>query len=162
MANRDEIRGFEPYGECLRVRPYVAGGTVYPGDLVKQDNAGKIVASTAAAAAIGVAMNYAVVDTELLVCDHPDQEFVAQVASTEIDVQTDFIQNLSITAGSPNTTYRRSGMELDGSTLNTTATLEIKILRLLPRVGNALGDNTDVICKINNHQLGSHTGTAGV
>ncbi len=162
MANRDEVKGFEPYGPCLRVRPYVAGGTIYQGDLVKQDAAGKVVAGTAAAASIGVAMSYSIVNGTVLVADHPDQELVGQASATEIAAQTDLGLNYSLVAGTPNTTYRRSGMEVDSTTGAVTATLELKVLRLLPRSDNALGANAKVICKINNHQLGSSTGTAGV
>jgi hypothetical protein len=162
MANRDIVDGAKPYGPCLRARPYQAGGTVYPGDLLKFSSGGQVVAGTAGAACMGVALTYATSGVDVIVADHPDQEFVMQVAADEVDAQTDINQNASLIAGSPNTTYRRSGMELDGSTLATTATLELKIIRLLPAVDNALGANAKLIVKINNHQLGSHTGTAGV
>jgi hypothetical protein len=153
MANRDIVDGAKPYGPCLRARPYQAGGTVYPGDLLKFSSGGQVVAGTAGAACMGVALTYATSGVDVI---------VMQVAADEVDAQTDINQNASLIAGSPNTTYRRSGMELDGSTLATTATLELKIIRLLPAVDNALGANAKLIVKINNHQLGSHTGTAGV
>jgi hypothetical protein len=162
MANRDEVKGFQPYGRVLSADYYLAGGTIYEGDLVKFDSAGKVVAGTAGAAACGVALQYGVSGDRILVADSPNQKFIGQVAASEVDAQTDINQNASITAGSPNTTYRRSGMEIDGSTLNTTATLEIKLLEIVPRVDNAFGEHVKCVCKINNHQLGSHTGTAGV
>jgi hypothetical protein len=163
MANRDEVTGFRPYGPALRLRPYVASGVIYPGDGVKQEAGGRVAAATAGAAMCGVAAEYASgAGVTILVYDHPDQEFVGQVAADEVNEQTDLGLNCSIIAGTPNTTYRRSGMEIDGSTLATTATLECKILRLEPSVDNALGANAKVIFQINNHQRGSHTGTAGV
>jgi hypothetical protein len=55
-----------------------------------------------------------------------------------------------------------SGVELDSSTAATTATLQVKIIRLDQRPDNEIGTNADWIVKINNHQHGSHTGTAGV
>ena len=71
--------------------------------------------------------------------------------------------NASIVVGSGNTTTGASGVELDTSTKATTATLELKIMELARRVDNELGSaNQKVIVKINNHQFGSHTGTAGV
>lgn len=162
MANKNMPNGFQPKGEPLRCNSYVAGGTVYPGDVVKQDSAGKVVAGTAGAAACGVARSYATVDQALDVYDHPNQEFVAQAAASEIDAQTDINQNASIVATAGDATYKQSRMQIDGSTLASTATLELKILALEPSVGNAFGANARVICKINNHQLSSGTGTAGV
>lgn len=162
MANKDMPNGFQPKGEPRRCNSYIAGGTIYPGDCVKQDAAGKMVAGTAGAALSGVARSYAVADQAVDVYDHPDQEYVAQVAAAEVDAQTDIFQNASILATGGDATYKQSRMEIDGSTLAGTATLEMKILALEPSVGNAFGANARVICKINNHQLSAGTGTAGV
>jgi hypothetical protein len=162
MANRDIVDGAKPYGPCLRIRPYKAEAAVYPGDLLKQNAAGTVEQAAASNACIGVALTYAAAAGTVLVADHPDQEFVMQVDTNDVDAQTDMGLNYNITVASANTTYRRSGMEIDGTTGATTATLPIKVLRALPAVDNALGANVKVICKINNHQLGSHTGTAGV
>jgi hypothetical protein len=163
MANRDEPQGLRPFGVVKRCNPYVAGGAIYPGDLVKKDAAGKVVAGTAGAAAIGVAATKAAADgDEVMVYDDPQQMFAIQVAADEVDAQTDIGLNASIVAGSANTTYNVSGHELDGSTINTTATLELKILRIVPAQGNALGANVDCVVLINNHQLGQGTGSAGV
>lgn len=69
--------------------------------------------------------------------------------------------NVIVAAGS--TTTGSSGMELDTSSKNTTATLQLKIVEFVQRVDNEVGSaNAKVLVKINNHQLGSHTGTAGV
>lgn len=71
--------------------------------------------------------------------------------------------NASIVVGSGSTTTGASGVQLDTSTKATTATLELKIMELARRVDNELGSaHQKVIVKINNHQFGSHTGTAGV
>lgn len=162
MANKDMPNGFQPKGVPLRCNSYVAGGTVYPGDVVKLDAAGKVVAGTAGAASCGVARSYAIADQAVDVFDHPDQEYSAQVAAAEVDAQTDIFQNASILATAGNSTYKQSRMEVDGSTLGATATLELKLLSLEPRIDNAFGANARVICKINNHQLAGGTGTAGV
>lgn len=162
MANADIPNGLVPYGPCLRVRPYRAGGTVYKGDPLKFDANGEVVVCAATNPSLGVALNYAVNDGEVLVADHPDQEFVIQASAADIDNQDDINQNFDMVFGSANTTYRRSGVELDSTTGGTTAALVLKLLRILPAVDNALGANVKCIVKINNHQLGSHTGTAGV
>ena len=162
MANKDIVDGAKPYGPVLRIRPYKAESAVYPGDLVKQNANGTVEQCAATNASIGVAMTYAAAAADVLVADHPDQEFVMQADDATINEQADLGLNYDITVAAANTTYRRSGMEVDASTQNTTATLPIKVLRLLPAVDNEFGANCKVICKINNHQLGSHTGTAGV
>jgi hypothetical protein len=162
MANKDIVNGAMPYGPLLRIRPYQAEGTVYPGDLLKFHADGTVEQAAAAGAAMGVALTYAVADGTVLVADHPDQEFVMQADDDTINAQADIGLNYDIIVAAANTTYRRSGMEIDASTQATTATLPIKVLRILPAVDNALGANVKCICKINNHQLGSHTGTAGV
>lgn len=68
--------------------------------------------------------------------------------------------NFVIIAGA--TTVSDSGTLLDNSTEATTATLNLKIMGLAQREDNAFGARAKWIVKINNHQYGSHTGTAGV
>jgi hypothetical protein len=71
--------------------------------------------------------------------------------------------NAEIVVGSGDTVTGLSGMQLDTSTKQTTATLVLKTLGFVPRLDNEPGSaNAKVLVKINNHQLGSHTGTAGV
>lgn len=163
MANRDIVDGAKPYGPCLRSRPYIVAAVVYPGDLLKFTDAGKVTKCSATDASMGVALTYAAADgATVLVADHPDQEFVMQVDDATVDALTDMNLNYDLAIGSANATYKRSGIEIDGDTGSTDADPPIKILRALPAVDNALGANVKVICKINNHQLGNHTGTAGV
>lgn len=169
MSNQDRPCGFKPHGKCLRINPYVAGGAIYPGDLLKLADSGKVVAaetggSEFTGAAIGVAMGYAAADgDEILVADHPDQEFFAQASTGDIAAQTDFVLNYSVVGTNPDTTFKSSRMEIKGDSGATGATLPIKAMRLYKDVQeDGFGDNTKVVCKINNHQLGSHTGTAGV
>lgn len=162
MANKDQVVGFVPEGRLKSANTYQAGGTVYCGDMLKFKDDGTVVQAAAGNASCGVALNYAVSGGAVLVADDPSQLFRGQVASTEVDAQTDINQNLDIIVASANTTYRTSGMELDGSTMGTTAALVCKLIKIVPAVDNALGAQVDVVFKINNHQLGSHTGTAGV
>lgn len=162
MANTDVPSGASPKGDCLRINKYVAGGTVYPGDFVKQEDTGKIIVAAATNALFGVAMNYAVTDGELLVSDHPEQLYIVQADEADVDAQTDIGLNYNIVATSGNSTYRASRMELDSNTGADTATLPLKLLGIDAAPNNALGAQVKCIVKINNHQLGSHTGTAGV
>ena len=56
-----------------------------------------------------------------------------------------------------------SGVEIDSSSKNTTAALQVKLLDFYDTPSNdATANNSVLVVKINNHQLGSHTGTTGV
>lgn len=68
--------------------------------------------------------------------------------------------NFVVIAGAK--TYADSGTLLDNSTEATTATLNLKLMGLAQREDNAFGARAKWIVKINNHQYGSSTGTAGV
>lgn len=57
--------------------------------------------------------------------------------------------NAAIIVGSPNTTMKRSGVELDTSTKNTTATLALRIRGLAQRPDNELSANSKVLVSIN-------------
>lgn len=162
MPNRDEVKGCEPYGPVLRCRPYPAGGTIYPGDPLKFDANGEVVIATAGDACMGVAATYATSADDVLVYDHPDQEFVGQSDSADIDALTDMNLNYNFVFGTASTLYRRSGVEIDGDTGATNSNKQAKVLRLLPRESNALGANAVLVFKINNHQLSGGTGTLGV
>lgn len=169
MANLDQPVGFRPAGSPLRLRPYLvaAGQTVRQGDCVKRsagvaggngDN--EIAVATAGAAMIGVAAHYALAGEKVMVWDHPDQEFVGQADDATIDQNADIGLNASIlaTAGA----RKLSAHEIDASSVATTATLELKVLRVLPAIDNALGAQVKCVVKINNHQLAASTGSAGV
>lgn len=163
MPNQDRPRGFRPYGKLLRANPYNADATIYPGDGVKLKSDGQVeVVAAGAAGWVGVALSYATAGNDVLVADDPNQLFIAQADDSTIDAQTDLLLNYNVVATAGNSTYKQSRMEIDASTQATDSNLPIKVLRLLGEVNNALGDNCDVICKINNHQLGSGTGTLGV
>lgn len=166
MANRDEPRGFSACGPILRARKYVASAAIARGDAVKQEAAGRVAPADTGGnihvgAICGVAQeSAAAAGDSILVLDHPDQEFVVQSDSADVDAQTDLGLNYSIVATDPS--GGESRQELDGDSGATTATLPLKALRLDPKVGNALGANTDLIVVINNHQLKGGTGTLGV
>lgn len=71
--------------------------------------------------------------------------------------------NANFIVGAGSTTTGASGMQLDTSTAATTAALPLKILGFVRREDNEFAvANAKVLVKINNHQLGAGTGTAGV
>jgi hypothetical protein len=104
---------------------------------------------------LGVALSYAsAAGQEVLVADDPDQMFVVQsdaaLAATDVGI------NAPLTLGTPSTTYKRSGCELDGANAAADAALDVKILGISPEPGNEAGAvNVDVIVKINSHFLGN-------
>lgn len=172
MANVNAPTGFKPYGELLHIGIYIASGTIYPGDAVEAHagtssttNRRMQVAAADSGPLMGVALNYATVGQVVRVADDPSQLFIGTSTSsaTEFDNQDDLGLNNIIVATAGNSTYKCSRMGLGGGAA-TGATLEIKALGLENRQDgkNEFGAYARVIFKINNHQLGSSTGTAGV
>lgn len=163
MANDDRPRGFAPYGKVLSQNVGQSGGEIFKGDLIKYDADGEIVVATASDAPCGVASHYVSGQgKEIKYWDDPSQEFIGQMDGSDVDAQTDVNLNYDFVATAGNGTYEMSRMEIDSDSQATTATLPLKLLRVLPQSRNALGAQVDCIVKINNHQLGSHTGTVGI
>ena len=162
MANKDLVKGAEPFGRIYELQSYKAESTIYPGDFVKKNANGTVEPAAAAGAVVGVAMTYAAAGSDVLVADHPDQKFIVQADEADLDAQTDIGLNYDIVVGTASSTYKRSGMELDSSTGATTATLPLKLVAISRAVDNALGANVKCVVRINNHQNAASTGTAGV
>lgn len=162
MANTERAMGFRPYGAVLRINPYTAGGTFYPGDAVQQNNAGQLVV-WASGAVFGVAASKGVVDTQALIYDHPDQMYLAgSDDATEPAALTAQNNNYTIITTAGNSTYNISRQQLDGSAPATTATHPFKFLYLDPRADNAFGAKADMVVVINDHVLKGGTGTVGI
>lgn len=70
-------------------------------------------------------------------------------------------RNADLVAGSGSTVTSQSGWQLDSSTLNTTSTLQMRIIQALQETDNAIGVNAKWLCKINNgiHPFTTGTGT---
>lgn len=191
MANNDRARGLEPVNElggphCLSMGEYFIpatdGTAMSVGDPVKyagsadSDGVPTVTVATAGDACCGVIVGFkpdkdyedntyreASTARYAIVADSPNQLFVVQEDSDGGALAaTNVGQNADLIFGGTNTTTGMSGVELDSSTAATTATLQVKVIRLDRRPDNEIGTNADWIVKINNHQHGSHTGTAGV
>ena len=168
MANSNRPEGLKPYKGVLRATTYEvdsSAGNILIFDPVTMEADGKVVAATAGSnqKLLGTALGYHATGSAgtIVVADHPDQLFVIQddgdsATITEADVgrNADFVSTDTANA-------LVSAIELDTSTLNTTATLQ---LRVLGKVGvdsdtqNEWGDNVKLIVKINYHQLDNTTG----
>lgn len=100
-------------------------------------------------------LNYNPASTErvAIVADSPLQEFLIQeesagspLAATSVGLNANVVY-----AESGSTTTGLSGVELDTTTPATTATFQLKILRLLDASENAIGQHAKWRVKINNH-----------
>lgn len=160
MANADRPRGFAPYGTVRQTVKFQAGSTIAPGEFVALASDGQVDAAGAGATILGLALNYATANQDVMVIVDPDQLYVGQADETEIDAQTDVGNLCDIVATADNTTYKAARMEIDSSTIGTGSGGQLVILGIEARPDNAFGAQVDVICKINEHQL--VTGFAGV
>ena len=178
--------GSAPGGTTGTTKYSIASGAsgLFTGDPVKQGNDGNIVIATAGDAIRGVFMGCfytdpstskprfnntfpngtAASDAIAFVADDPDQLFIAQQDSDSANaVVADLNLNANLVVGSGNTTTGISGMEIDSDSKNTTATLNVKLIDFYDTPSNdATANNSILVVKINNHELGSHTGTAGL
>lgn len=114
-----------------------------------------------------------------LVIDDPNVLFDAQVVGTGLvtgnintinigingngTYQSDLNYNYNIAVGTGNTISGQSGAYIDMTTQATTATLQMKLIRLTPRPGNNFGvAYNNGLFLINNHIYKGGTGTAGI
>lgn len=160
------------------------GTAIFTGDPVKYKNDGTVEVATAGDASCGVFMGCFYTDPTTskptfrnhfpaslspgdaiaFVADDPDQLFIAQQDSDGSNlVAADLNLNADLVFGAGSTSTGMSGVEIDSSTKNTTAALQVRLIDFYDTPSNdATANNSILVIKINNHQLGSHTGTAGV
>ena len=160
------------------------GTAIFTGDPIKYKNDGTVEVATAGDASCGVFMGCFYTDPTTskptfrnhfpaslspgdaiaFVADDPDQLFIAQQDSDGSNlVAADLNLNADLVFGTGSTTTGMSGVEIDSSTKNTTAALQVRLIDFYDTPSNdATANNSVLVIKINNHQLGSHTGTAGV
>lgn len=165
------------------------GTATFIGDFVKMDGTGDPTASGGSAfgvpsciqaaatnALVGAIVGFLPIQTNLntsqhrlastgrycWVVDDPNVIFEIQ-ASNGTPAVGDVNNNINIAVAAGSTTTGQSGMTADVGTILTTATLPLRIVGFSQRVDN---DNASAsakyLVKINNHQLGSGTGVAGV
>lgn len=101
------------------------------------------------------------------VADDPNLLFEGQEDGDSDPLEEEDISlNVDFIVGSGSTTTGASGMQIDSSSHSATATVPLKLMEVVRRVDNEWVTNgqayTRWIVKINNHQYGSGTGTAGV
>jgi len=99
----------------------------------------------------------------VMVVDDPMVQLVGQLSTVAGFTTADFGLNVNYRATAGNAATGTSGFDVDIATKAATATLPLKIMGMQYKLDNAIGDPfIEVLLKINNHQYGSGTGTAGV
>ena len=103
-------------------------------------------------------------DAIAFVADDPNQLFIIQQDSVANNiVAADRNLNADFVTATGSTVTGMSKTEVDSSSKNTTAGLNLRIVDFYDTPSNdATANNSILVVKINNHQLGSHTGTTGV
>lgn len=95
----------------------------------------------------------------VLVCDDPDEVFIIQEDSTSGALAvTDIGLNADFVIGSGNTTTGISATELQTSSINTTNTLQLRVLGLYPDQKNEVGTNAKWLVRFNLHRARYTTG----
>lgn len=119
------------------------------GGVVKKDNPGSLIRPAAAQSK----------DWYVLVADDPGLIFEVQEVGTGTPLTAAEIGlNANLVAGTNNGYV--SGWTLDNAAEAVTATLQCRILGLVPRIDNAFGQYAKYLVKINTHELDA--GAAGV
>lgn len=98
----------------------------------------------------------------ILVADDPTLLFMVQDDGTGSSQSGWSSQNASLVSGTGSTVTGYSGWQLGGSTVNTTSTLQVRILRPLDQTDNVVGTggaNAKWLVKFNFHQMLLSTGT---
>lgn len=96
------------------------------------------------------------VGTYILIADDPDLMF--KIQSNGTSVAGDTMANANLVSGSGSTVTGYSGWQLNESTVNTTATLQLRVLWPMRTTDNVIGANTKWLVQINLHSLSNTTG----
>ena len=83
----------------------------------------------------------------VMVCDDPELLYWVQENGAMVSGASG--RNADLVAGAGSTYSAYSGWQLNSSTLNTTSTLQMRIIQLLQESDNAVGTNAKWLCKIN-------------
>lgn len=171
MANNNIPSGFQPYnaphsGNGNPVVEYLdlsaTNTEIGIGTPVKSAS-GVVDIAAAGNALCGIAAEYKAANSggKIAVWTDPEQRFVAQTDDGTGTLTALAGMQLNANFVGTGVTNRRSTAEIDEDSGDTTATLPFKVLFLAPFPSNAYGEFNRLVVKINNHQFGSGTGTAG-
>lgn len=172
MANRDNPHGLLPVGRSLHGGPPLVmemwkpasdGVAIFVHDAVYPVADGQIKAGRSTPGFAGVALNggalstltpHLVIVDPFAIFDIQDNDDTDGIAAADIGLNADIEAN----AGSATTGL--SGHELDESSLATTSTLDLRVLGMVNKPDNALGEHCRVEVLFNRHHF--LAGQAGV
>lgn len=171
MPNVNNPNGFLPYqsgtgngvNKIIYLDLVATNASIGVGDLLEID-AGGVDKAEASDALCGAAAEAKAANTggKIAVWADPMQVFVAQTDDGTGTATSAAAMRKNVNFVTGTAVNGRSIYEIDESTATTTATLPLKILGLSGDVNNAYGEFNRLLVKINNHQLGSSTGTVGL
>ena len=160
------------------------GTAIFTGDPVTYKNDGTVEVATASTAFCGVFRGCFYTDPSTskptwrpyfpaslspgdavgFIVDDPMKSFIAQQDSVVSNlVAANLNENANLIFNAGNTTTGVSGVEIDSSSKNTTATHQVRLISFWDVPSNsATSNNSVIVIKINNHQLMGGTGTEGV
>lgn len=103
-------------------------------------------------------MYVCVIDSPFVLYEMQEDSGAAAIAAAEVG------ENCELIVAAGNTTTGLSIMELDSSTMANTATLPVRVMRLIDREDNAIGDQAKWLVKLNTHIhiTDSATGVTGI
>lgn len=175
MANRDNPHGLRPLMRTLSGGvPFTQefdkdaseGTAIFQWDAVNREADGNIEAASATPGTTlysGVSLNYGAASTltKHIVIAAPDAVFEAQDnADTDGFAAADMGLNVNLELNAGSASTRLSGHELDESTVDTTNSLDMKLLQLLTVPDNAHGAWGRYEVVFNKHRM--YGGVAGV
>ena len=170
-------------GYNARLTAYMVPATdavaLFPGDFVKKVEGGDVTSegdylpyvaqATNSGNLLGIVAGFDVVPsdleiiyrkslTERIVYIYDDPGVVFEIQITGAPDATWYEKNANIIVGTGNEVFGSSGMQLDGSTIGVEPTKQIRIIKVIPKVDNELGQYVKFLCKINLHQRREKTG----
>lgn len=168
MANNDIPYGFQP-SPLVRVRRYKTDASnttaIAPGDVVMLEADGNIAAATAGStAAFGVSVDYIAAATagNVMVTDHPDQEYEAQDdGAGATPAQTSLFLNANHVPTSPHPLLKRSRQEIDLSDA-TTISAGFRLLQFIDNPEDTITDFARWRVRMNINAIAGAAGATGI
>ena len=170
MANRNNPRGFVlstrgNSGGDVQVRHYwkASGAYLYPGDVIARgaDSFLTRTLTPGTTPLLGVVQRFS--DTtkaeKVPVCDQTDAVYVAMADGSGL-VEADMGLNANVKKGTADATLKYSKDVIDSTTINTTNTLDLHLIRAVPRIDNAYGQYVMLQVVFNAHRM--YPATVGV
>ena len=173
MANVNNPSGFLPYinplsacggqAKIVYLPLAAANSAIGVGTPVTLASGAAVDIAGTSDALCGIAAEYKAANSggTIAVWADPQQWFVAQTDDGTGDLTAAANLGKNCTFVGTGVSNRRSTAEIDENSGSDTATLLFKTIRLSDEANNAHGEFNRLVVKINNHQFGSHTGTAG-